>query len=250
MNELLSYRPPADLLAGRVILVTGSTRGIGKACALAFAAHGATVVLHGRHTRSLEEVYDEITAQGFPEPAALPLDLEKAGTREFDHLAHDIESQLGRLDGIVHNASFLEKLSALEHQTIDEWQRSFRVNTIAPFGLTQACSRLLRAAPDGSVIYTSETHASQPAAYWGAYAVSKAALETLCRIQADEWSRFPHLRANIIVPGPVASPLRARTHPGEASMELTAPEALVPTYLYLMGPDSVGVSGRTFSTQG
>lgn len=249
MDAVLNYRPPADLLAGRVILVTGSTRGLGKACALAFAAHGATVVLHGRDGRNLEKVYDEIVAQGFPEPAALPLDLEKAGTREFDHLAYDVESQLGRLDGIVHNASFLEKLSALEHQTIDEWQRSFRVNTIAPFGLTQACSRLLRAAPDGSVIYTSETHASRPAAYWGAYAVSKAALETLCRIQADEWSRFSHLRANIVVPGPVASPLRTRTHPGEASAKLAAPETLMPLYLYLMGPDSVGVSGKTFSPQ-
>lgn len=250
MDELLNYKPPPDLLAGRVILITGSTRGIGKACALACAAHGATVVLHGRQTKALEAVYDEITAQGFPEPAALPLDLEKAGTREYDHLAYDIETQLGRLDGIVHNASSFEKLAALEHQTIDEWQRSLRVNTIAPFALTQACVRLLRAAPDASVIYTSETHAARPAAYWGAYAVSKAALETLCRIQADEWTHLTHLRANVVVPGPVASPLRARTHPGEATAELRSADSLAPLYLYLMGPDSIGVSGRTFSVQG
>jgi NAD(P)-dependent dehydrogenase (short-subunit alcohol dehydrogenase family) len=194
-------------------------------------------------------VYDEITAQGFPEPAALPLDLEKAGTREYDNLAYDIESQLGRLDGIVHNASFFEKLSALEHQTIDEWQRSLRVNAVAPFALTQACARLLRAAPDASVIYTSETHAGHPAAYWGAYAVSKAAMEALCRIQADEWSRVTHLRANIVVPGPVASPLRSRTHPGEAGSETASPERLMPVYLYLMGPDSIGVTGQVFPAQ-
>jgi NAD(P)-dependent dehydrogenase (short-subunit alcohol dehydrogenase family) len=250
MNDLKNYAPPPDLLSGRVILVTGSTRGIGRAAALAFAAHGATVVLHGRHPGPLESVYDEITSRGYAEPAAIPLDLEKAGAREFDHLAYAIEAQLGRLDGIVHNASHLEKLSALEHQTIDEWMRTLRVNLVAPFALTQACMRLLRAAPDASVIYTSETHAAKPAAYWGAYAVSKAALETLMRIQADEWSRLSHLRANAIVPGPVASPLRQKTHPGAAESESPQPDMLAPVYLYLMGPDSRGVSGKVFDAQG
>ncbi|MEX0958996.1 MAG: SDR family NAD(P)-dependent oxidoreductase [Burkholderiales bacterium] len=250
MTDLQNYTPPPDLLAGRVVLVTGSTRGIGRAAALAFAAHGATVVLHGRHPGPLENVYDEITSRGYPEPAAIPLDLERAGVRELDHLAYAIESQLGRLDGIVHNASHLEKLSALEHQSIDEWVRTLRVNLVAPFALTQACSRLLRAAPDASVIYTSETHAAKPAAYWGAYAVSKAALETLMRIQADEWSRLTHLRANVVVPGPVASPLRQKTHPGEAESELPQADVLAPVYLYLMGPDSSGISGRVFDAQG
>lgn len=250
MNDLLNYRPPPDLLAGRVILVTGSTRGIGRACALAFAAHGATVVLHGRHARTLETVYDEITSKGFPEPAAVPLDLEKAGTREFDHLAYAVESQLGRLDGIVHNAAHFEKLSALEHQSIEEWQRALRVNLIAPFALTQACARLLRASPDASVIFTSETHAATPAAFWGAYAVSKAGVEALAKIQAEEWSRFAHLRANAIVPGPVISPARSRTHPGEAASALADPESLMPAYLYLIGPASLGTTGRIFSAQG
>ena len=250
MNDLLNYRPPPDLLAGRVILVTGSTRGIGHACALAFAAHGATVVLHGRHAKTLEAAYDDITARGYPEPAAIPLDLEKAGVREFDHLAYAIEAQFGRLDGVVHNAAHLEKLSALEHQSIDEWQRTLRVNLLAPFALTQACGRLLRAAPDASVIFTSETHAARPAAYWGAYAVSKIGVESLARIQADEWLRLAHLRANVIIPGPVASPARAATHPGEGAAQLAPVESLMPAYLYLMGPDSRAVTGRVFDLQG
>jgi len=250
VNDLLNYKPPADLLAGRVILITGSTRGIGRACALAFAAHGATVVLHGRHAKTLETVYDEITSKEGPEPAAVPLDLEKAGVREFDHLAYAVESQLGRLDGIVHNAAHLEKLSALEHQGIEEWQRTLRVNLIAPFALTQACSRLLRASPDASVIFTSETHAAKPAAFWGAYAVSKAGVEALAKIQAEEWSRFPHLRANAIVPGPVVSPARGRTHPAEVVSGLASVESLMPAYLYLIGPDSRGVTGKVFNPQG
>jgi NAD(P)-dependent dehydrogenase (short-subunit alcohol dehydrogenase family) len=248
--DLLSYRPPSDLLAGRVILVTGSTRGIGRACAIAFAQHGATVVLHGRHPKTLESAYDEITSRGYPEPAAIPLDLEKAGVREFDHLAYAIESQLGRLDGIVHNAAHLEKLSALEHQSIEEWKRTLAVNLVAPFALTQCCARLLRSAPDASVIFASETHAARPAAFWGAYAVSKAGVESLAKIQADEWSRFSHLRANVIVPGPVASPAHGKTHPGEAASELPPAASLMPVYLYLIGPDSRGVTGRIFNAQG
>lgn len=249
MTDPKTYQAPPGLLDGRVILITGSTRGIGRTCALACAAHGATVVLHGRHAASLELVYDEITANSCPEPAAIPLDLEEAGTREFDHMAHAIESQLGRLDGIVHNASHFDKLSALEHQSIDEWTRTLRINAIAPFALTQACARLLRASPDASVIYTSEQHATRPTAYWGAYAVSKAALESTARIQADEWSRFTHLRANVIVPGPVQSPSRSKTHPGELYNSLPSAQSLMQYYLYLLGPDSRGVSGRIFQAQ-
>jgi NAD(P)-dependent dehydrogenase (short-subunit alcohol dehydrogenase family) len=249
MTDPNTYQAPPGLLDGRVILITGSSRGIGHTCALACAAHGATVVLHGRHAPTLETAYDEIVARGYPEPAAVPLDLDKAGTREYDHLAYVIESQLGRLDGIIHNASHLEKLSGLEHQSIDEWTRTLRVNLIAPFALTQACARLLRASPDASVVFTSESHATAPAAFWGAYAASKSALETMARIQADEWSRNANLRCNIVVPGPVNSPSRGKTHPGEAPGALRSPQALMPLYLYLIGPASRGTSGAVFRAQ-
>lgn len=240
------YIAPPNLLGERVILVTGASRGVGRAVALACAAHGATVVLNGRDVTMLDELYDEIRGQQFPEPATLPLDLGTAGWREFLHTAKLIETQLGRLDGIAHCASHLEKLSPLDTQTIEEWQRMLRINLIAPFALNQACSRLIRQSPDASVVFTSETHGSDPAAFWGGYAVSKAGLETLARIQADEWSGNEQLRINTIVPGPIDSPLRSRTHPGEPGDTLPPPEALLPLYLYLLGPDSRGVSGQTF----
>lgn len=243
MTNTKDYKPKPDLLKDRVILVTGATRGIGHAAALAFAAHGATVVLHGRDVSALEQVYDEIEANGWPKPAAIPLDLEKAGTRDYDGLAYAIESQLGRLDGILHNAAHFEKLSTLEKQTIEEWNRALRVNLVAPFALTQACARLLKASPDASVIFTSETHGHAPAAYWGSYAASKAGLEALAKIQAAEWEQFPNLRANVVIPGPVSSPFRARTHPGEVAASLPGPEDLMPSYLYLIGPDSRGTTG-------
>ena len=244
MTDISSYKPGQDLLRGRVILVTGATRGIGRVAALTFAAYGATVVLHGRDVPALEKVYDEIQEKGHPEPAAIPLDLERAGTREFDGLAQAIESRLGRLDGLLHNAAHFEKLSALEHQTAEEWSRTLQVNLIAPFALTQACARLLKASPDASVVFTSETHGHLPAPYWGSYAASKAGLEALMRIQAAEWENLPNLRANVIIPGQVDSPSRAKTHPGELAASRRTPDQLMPAYLYLIGPDSRGISGK------
>lgn len=243
MPEMRDYHPRADLLKERVILVTGASHGLGRVAALTFAAHGATVVLHGRDVAALEKVYDEIEANGHAQPAAIPLDLDKATTRDYDALAYAIESQLGRLDGILHNAAHVEKLSPLEQQSAEEWIRMLRVNLVAPFALTQACMRLLKTSTDASVIFTLETHGHVPAAFWGGYAVSKAGLEALMRIQSAEWQAFPHLRANAVIPGPVASPSRAKTHPGEVAASQRQPEALMPTYLYLMGSDSRDVSG-------
>src|SRR5262249_22577246 len=151
--------PEADLLRERVILVTGASRGIGRAAAIAFARHGATVILHGRDVERLEQVYDEIEAVGGPQPGILPLHLLKAADRGCENLPQAIESQLGRLDGILHNASHLTQLSALQDERLTHWLDLLRVNLAAPFALTQACAHLLRAAPDASVILTAESHA-------------------------------------------------------------------------------------------
>lgn len=238
------YQAPQNLLQGRVILVTGAGQGLGRTAALTFAAHGATVILHGRNVEKLETVYDEIEAAGGPQAAIFPLDLFAAGDKEFEALAGGVRSQLGRLDGILHNASHLDNLHSLETHTLEQWQVSLRVNLIAPFALTRACLPLLKAAPDASVIMTSETHGHAPAAYWGSFAVSKAGVETLVKMWAQELELYPNLRLNGLVPGPVQSPQRTRTHPGEVKESLPEPESLMPSYLYLMGGDSRGVSGQ------
>lgn len=241
------YQAPPDLLQGRVILVTGAGQGLGRTAALTFAAHGATVILHGRNVERLEAVYDEIEAAGGPQAAIFPLDLFSAGDREFEALAGGIRGQLGRLDGILHNASHLDNLHSLETHTLEQWQVSLRVNLMAPFALTRACLPLLKAAPDASVIMTSETHGHAPAAYWGSFAVSKAGVETLVKLWAQELEIYPNLRLNGLIPGPAQSPQRIRTHPGEVKESLPEPESLMPNYLYLMGGDSRGVSGQIVS---
>lgn len=241
-----NYHAPQDLLKDKVILVTGAGQGIGRVAALTYAAHGATVILLGRSVEKLEAVYDEIDAAGHPQAAIFPLDLEKADDAEFASMAQGIKLQLGRLDGILHNAARFYNLCPMEIQTLDQWLSLLRVNLVAPFALTRACLPLLKESSDASVIMTSETHGHTPAAFWGGYAVSKSAAESMVKIWAQEWEMLPNLRINTLIPGPVQSPQRAKSHPGEMKDTMPQPEDLMPTYLYLMGKDSKDSNGQTF----
>jgi NAD(P)-dependent dehydrogenase (short-subunit alcohol dehydrogenase family) len=246
---IANYRAPPQLLDGRVIIVTGAGQGLGRAAALAYAAHGATVVLHGHTVPKLERVYDEIVAREWPEPAIFPLDLAEATDADYEAMAQAIKQQFGRLDGILHSAAQLSTLTPLTNQTLDQWMQLLRVNLAAPFALTRACLLLMQHAPDAAIIMTSETHGHTPTAYWGAFAVAKAGVEALTRIWAQELEMHPNLRINTLVPGPVASPQRAATHPGEIKARLPAPDDLMPWYLYLMGFDSRKITGQVITAQ-
>lgn len=242
----MNYQPPHQHLQDRVILVTGAGQGIGRTAALAFAAQGATVILLGRKVKKLEAVYDAIEAAGGPQPLIFPMNLEKAGEDDFKGLAEGIHQQLGRLDGILHNATRFDNLSPLEIQTVEQFTGMLHTNLIAPFALTQACLPLLKRAPDASVVVTSTTGAHHPGAFWGAHAISKNAAETMVKIWAQELETFPNIRINTVIPGAVQSPQRKLSHPGEMHSNLPTADAIMPLYLYLMGHDSTGVSGQTF----
>lgn len=241
------YQAPPDLLADRVILVTGAGSGLGRAASLAFARHGAAVALLGRNETRLEAVYDAILAEGGAEPALIPFDLERADSQGFETLAATLGRTLGRLDGILHSAHAFKNLSPLALQSAEDWAELLRVNLVAPFALTRACLPWLAAAPRASVIFTGHTHGHQPAAYWGGYAVAKSGLETLTRLWAEELDRTPNLRINTLIPGPVASPLVRKTHPGLDPDTLAQAESRMPYYLYLMGDDSLEVRGQIVS---
>ena len=239
------YEPPRDLLRGRVILVTGAGQGLGRAVALDAAAHGATVALLGRKVEKLEATYDTIDAEGGPEPALIPLDLATAGTPEFEALANLVRRDLKRLDGIVHCASHFVPLGPLANQTLEQWTLLLKVNLAAPFALTRACLPLLAAAPDSSVVFTGETHGAHPLAYWGGFAVSKAGLTTLAAIWGDELAHKGKPRMNVLVPGPIGTPQRAQSHPGEDRARLRQPKAAARAFLFLLGPDGAGCNGLT-----
>ena len=231
-------------LQGRTLLVTGAGQGLGRSAALAFAAQGATLILLGKTIPKLESVYDEILAIGGAMPAIFPMDLDAAADRDYELLSQAIATQLGRLDGILHCASSFEPPSPLNLQTVAAWQEQMQVNCIAPSAINRTCERLLLASPDASVILIGESHGHMPGAYWGGLAVSKAALEAYFRIQSEEWVDQPNLRLNLVIPGPIATPQRAKTHPGENRDNLPSADELAQYLAWLIGPKSKALRGQ------
>ena len=247
---MTDWTPAPDLLKDRVILVTGAGDGIGRACARAFAAHGATLILLGRTTRKLESVYDEIEQAGHPRPAIYPLNLEGAAPKDYEDLATTLQQEFGRLDGLLHNAAMLATLTPITHYEVDLWFKSIQVNLNAPFLLTRACLGLLTASADASVLFTSDRVGRHGKAYWGAYGVAKAGIENLMQTLADELETNTRVRVNSIDPGAVRTAMRALAYPGEDPGPLPAPADIVQPYLYLMSGESRGRTGRQFMAQG
>ena len=246
---MLSYSPSPILLRDRVILITGASDGIGKAVALAAAAHGARVVLHGRNVRKLEAVYDSIVNAGQARPSILPLDFEKAGPAEYEQLVGALDKEFGRLDVLLHNAGMLGERAPIEHYDVAKWMRTLHVNVNAPFILTRSCLPLLKRSEDPSIVFTSSGVVPRPRAFWGAYLVSKWASDGLMHLLADELETNPTVRVNSINPGKVRTNMRLQAYPAEDRSTLAEPESIVGPYLYLFGTDSRGVSGETFDCQ-
>jgi NAD(P)-dependent dehydrogenase (short-subunit alcohol dehydrogenase family) len=239
------YQAPPDLLAGRIILVTGAGDGLGRAAAMAYARHGATLILLGRTQRKLETVYDEIRACGFAEPLLMPVDLGKAGLREYEEIAAAIEREFGRLDGLLHSAAQLGNLTPLSMYDLETWVQVMQVNFNAAYLVTRACLNMLARSDAASVIFTTSDVARRGRAYWGAYAAAGAALENLVQVWADELEANTPIRMNTLDPGAVRTALRARAYPGEDPQTLPKPEDVMPAYLYLMGRDSRTVTGQS-----
>lgn len=241
------YRP--DLLRDRVILVTGASDGIGEALARQCAALGARVILHGRNTKKLEAIYDEIAAlEGAAQPSIAVLDLATADGAGYSSLADSINEEFGCLDGLVQNAGMLGQRLSIEQYDPAEWQRVLHVNLTAPFVLAQICLPLLKKSEDPSMVFTSSGVGRVGKAYWGAYSVSKFGIESLSQILAAENKHLP-LRVNAVNPGPTRTDMRLEAYPAEDRDKLRTPEEVLRPFVYLLGPDSRGVTGQSLDAQ-
>ncbi len=241
-----AYVPTAGSHAGRVILVTGASDGIGQALALALARQGATVALLGKTQRKLTRTYDQIVAQGGPQPALLPFNLETAAAPEYDALAEALEREFGRLDGLAHLAGILGDLSPIEQYDVPTWCKVLHVNLTAAFITTRTLLPLLRRSDDASVVFTSSTVGRSGRAYWGAYAASKFGVEGLMQVLAHEFAGTTRMRANSVNPGPTRTAMRRQAYPAEDAATLPEPSAVLAPFLYLLGPASAGVNGQAF----
>jgi NAD(P)-dependent dehydrogenase (short-subunit alcohol dehydrogenase family) len=239
---------PAEL-AGRVIAVTGASRGLGRAVALACAHHQASVVLIGRDSAGLEAVHAEIVAAGSDTASIAVLDLETALARDYDRLAAALIERYGRLDGLLHNAGILGTLAPIEQYDVPTWCRVLHVNLTAAFALTQVLLPALKQSADASVVFTSSGVGRRGRAYWGAYAVSKFALEGLAQVLADELEGISHVRVNTLNPGRARTTMRRQAYPAEDLASVPLPDSLTAPYLALLGPASRGVTGQAFDAQ-
>ncbi len=248
MQRISKYEAPEKLLDDRIILINGVTDGIGRALATKCAALGATIVLLGRNVRRLESLYDEITEAGGSRPGIFPLNLETTEWAEYEKITEMLSNEYGRLDGLVHCGGMLGELSPIEHHDPHLWYRVLQVNLNAPFLLTRASIPLLRKSEDSSIVFVSSTVGRKGRAHWGAYSVSKFAIEGLAQVMADETENIP-IRVNTVNPGATNTKLRRAAFPAEEAGQQAKPDDVLAPFLYFLGPDSRGVSNLRVDCQ-
>ena len=220
-------------LAGLVALVTGASRGIGAATAVELARRGAHLVITARTEGGLAETDDAIRAAG-GQATLLPLDLT-AG-ESVDAIGPSLHQRFGRLDILVSNAAALGLLTPVPHIRDVEWAEVVGVNLTATLRVIRTCAPLLLAAPAGRAVFVTSGIVAAPAAYWGAYGATKAALHHLVETWAAEM-RTSRLRVNLFDPGIVATRLRAQAMPGEDPRTLRPPPAVAPALADLCGAE-------------
>lgn len=220
------------LLEGRIALVTGASRGIGRSAALAFAEAGAHVVALARTTGALEELDDEIRAIG-GSATLVPVDLADADA--IERLGPALLERWGRLDILLANAGILGPLAPLTHVSPKEWVQVFDINVSANWRLLKSVEQALKASDAGRAIFLSSGAAHKCLAYWGPYSVSKAALEAMARSYANE-TQSTALRVMLVNPGPLRTRMRAEAMPGEDPATLRTPEELAPHLVAIAAP--------------
>jgi NAD(P)-dependent dehydrogenase (short-subunit alcohol dehydrogenase family) len=249
VSEIRNHVPRPGELAGKVVAITGASSGVGQAVALAAAAAGAELVLLGRNVRKLTAVREQILAAHGDVALMAPIDFEKALASDYDRIAAALLERYGRLDGLVHCAGMLGTLTPIEGYDVPTWCRVMHVNVTSAFALTQVLLPALRRAPSASVIFTSSSVGREGRAYWGAYAVSKFALEGLTQVLAAEMSGSTAVRVNALNPGRVRTPMRRQAFPSEDLATLPEPAAAVGPYIALLGDVYPQITGQSLDCQ-
>ncbi|MBV1875859.1 MAG: SDR family NAD(P)-dependent oxidoreductase [Cycloclasticus sp.] len=232
-------------LKDHVYLITGSTGGLGRETSIALAKLGATVVLTGRNEKKLDTLYDEIEQAGYPTPAIIPFDLNQTDEDLYKQLISSIYNEFKRLDGLVNAACEMGIVGPIGSQDGSVWQKTLQVNLNSAALLSKVCLPLLHQSKQASISFISDSSARQSNAYWGAYGVSKVALESFSTMLADELDASTVI-SNVFIPGPSILPIRKKTHPGEEDSRLSSSSDLANSLVNVILTKE---SGQFFSHQ-
>lgn len=238
-----------DQLIHKTLLITGAAHGIGRAVSLACAKQGATVILLDKDIPATEKLYDAIVESGAPQPAIYPMDLNGATLDDYATLEETLTKNFGKLDGLIQNAANLGQLGPISQYDLQRWQEVMMVNFNAPLLLTRACLSLLKAADKASLLFTSDQVGRKAKAYWGAYGISKFALEGLMQTLAEELETNTAIRVNSLDPGPARTMLRSAAYPGEEPHSIPSPESVALPFVYLMSDQSQHLHGHRLTGQ-
>lgn len=230
-------------LDGRVALVTGASRGIGRAVALAYARAGATVIAWARTQGALEELDDAVRAENLPPLVLIPETL--TDPKKTESIAKALTARFGKLDILVGNAAILGTLTPVAHIGPKEWEEVLNTNLTANWHLLRTLDPLLQRAEAPRVIFVTSSVGKTPRAFWSTYAISKAALEMMAQIYAAEHARGP-LKVTVIDPGGTRTRMRAQAYPGEPEESLPPPEHVAAAFLEAADP-ALAESGRRVS---
>ena len=238
-----SYQIKEGELKGKVILVTGANRGFGLAMTMDLSKAGATVIMLGRDLGSLEYAYDAVIDKGFQEPMLYPLDLEGATPENYQSLQDDIFNQFEKLDGLIHNAAILGTMMPVDQYDIKLWYSTLQINLNGPFMLTQFLIPLLNKSDDARILFLSAEQGREAKAYWGAYGVSKFAVEGFAKTLSEELEKT-NIRVNTLDPGVMRTEMRRAAYPAEDTTKNPSPESKSPAIVYLMLPVSTKYNGK------
>ena len=245
-----TYDAEKNFLNNKTILITGASDGIGKACAKAYASYGATVILLGRDQQKLETVFDELEELHPGKVIIQPMDFKTATMADFKILAESLNEQFECLDGLIHNAALLGARTPIEFYPEQDWNDLMQVNVNAVFQLTQSLLPALNRSEDARLLFISSSVGRVGRAFWGAYAVSKFALEGLMQTLAEELENTTSIKVNSLNPGGTRTNMRRDAYPAENPQTLPTAESLMPIYLYLMSSDTQSIHGQALDARG
>jgi len=249
MIEGSLYNAPKNLLKSKVILITGGGSGIGRQAGLTFAAFGAEVILLGKNSSNLNETYSLFEKNNLKKPILQAIDFEIAEEEDFKKISEEVLKEFGKLDGLLNNAGILGTKTSIQNYDINEWRRVSKINFESSLLLTRSLLPVLQIPDNSSIVFTSSGVGRKGKAYWGAYAISKFATEGLVQILSEELEKTSGIRVNAINPGAVRTKMRAQAYPAEDPKTLKNPKEIMNAYLFLMGIDSLGITGKSIEAQ-